>query len=221
MPDHSGPSRDYHDYFIKDGRFIGRFEEMYQNVDDPWHIDRLGRRIDMDAALLLVESANRPCRRVLDAGCGKGLFTSLLHQKTQAHIWACDVSATAVAQARDRYKSPDIEFFTFDLNRPDALPFDPGFFDLIAMAQTMWCVLPALEEIFKVFARLLRPGGTLLLSQHFLQPGQQKYGADIMAGPEDLIRLVEKAGFQIKATLETDRLTNHHLALAAEPGGPK
>ena len=50
-------SKDYHDYFIKDGRFIGRFDEMYKNVDDPWHIDRLGRRLDMDAALLLLKTS--------------------------------------------------------------------------------------------------------------------------------------------------------------------
>ena len=28
-------SADYHDYFIKDGRFIGEFEQMYRNVEDP------------------------------------------------------------------------------------------------------------------------------------------------------------------------------------------
>lgn len=30
-------SKDYHDYVFKDGKFIGAFEEMYQNVEDPWH----------------------------------------------------------------------------------------------------------------------------------------------------------------------------------------
>ena len=27
----------YQDYVIKDGKFIGKFEEMYQKFDDPWH----------------------------------------------------------------------------------------------------------------------------------------------------------------------------------------
>ena len=27
----------YQDYVIKDGQFIGRFEEMYRDVSDPWH----------------------------------------------------------------------------------------------------------------------------------------------------------------------------------------
>ena len=27
----------YQDYVIKDGKFIGKFEEMYQKFEDPWH----------------------------------------------------------------------------------------------------------------------------------------------------------------------------------------
>lgn len=27
----------YQDYVIKDGRFVGRFDEMYRHFDDPWH----------------------------------------------------------------------------------------------------------------------------------------------------------------------------------------
>ena len=30
-------SLDFHDYVIKDGKFIGRFEEMYQNFKFPWN----------------------------------------------------------------------------------------------------------------------------------------------------------------------------------------
>ena len=28
----------YLDYVIKDGKFIGQFEEMYKNVSDPWKL---------------------------------------------------------------------------------------------------------------------------------------------------------------------------------------
>ena len=27
----------YQDYVIKDGKFIVKFEEMYQKFEDPWH----------------------------------------------------------------------------------------------------------------------------------------------------------------------------------------
>ena len=33
-------SKDYHDYVIKNGSFVGKFEEMYQNSSNiPWHQD--------------------------------------------------------------------------------------------------------------------------------------------------------------------------------------
>ena len=28
----------YQDYVIKDGKFIGKFEEMYQKFSDPWNL---------------------------------------------------------------------------------------------------------------------------------------------------------------------------------------
>ena len=28
----------YQDFVIKDGKFIGQFEEMYKNVSDPWKL---------------------------------------------------------------------------------------------------------------------------------------------------------------------------------------
>ena len=39
MNENPSRSTDYHDYVIKDGRFIGAFEEMYRNCPDPWHQD--------------------------------------------------------------------------------------------------------------------------------------------------------------------------------------
>jgi SAM-dependent methyltransferase len=208
---------DYHDYFIKDGKFIGRFEEMYQDVDDPWYIDRLGRRLDMDAALLLIKHAGRDFQKVLDVGCGKGFFSNLLLEVVPGRIYACDVSATAVAQAKEQYPTHRIEFFPFDLNQIETLPHEDGSFDLIVMAQTIWCVLPALKDIFKSFHRLLIPSGCLLISQHFLKPTDQKYGREILSTPEGLIEMLERAGFEILNTLETNRLSNHHLALLVTP----
>ena len=211
-------SRDYHDYFIKDGRFIGRFEEMYQNVDDPWHIEALGRRLDMDAALLLLQSEGRTFSRILDVGCGKGFFTRLILEETGGSILALDVSETAAALARQEVNDERIEFRAFDLGEIEKLARPEGGYDLVVMAQTVWCVLPRLSGILNGFRRLLNEDGRLLISQHFLQPGQQKYGREIISGPEDLIRMVEEAGFKVLNTLETNRRVNHHLALTAAPG---
>jgi SAM-dependent methyltransferase len=210
-------STDYHDYFIKDGRFIGAFEEMYQNTPDPWHIQSLGRRLDMDAALLLIRQSGRQFRSILDVGCGKGLFTSLLADVVPGQIRACDVSETAIDQAGKLYPHPRIEFFVWDANRIHELSDPDGSYDLIVLAQTIWCVLPNFPTILKKFHALLQEDGSLLISQHFLPHGKQQYGRDMISNPEDLMRILAETGFDLKATLETDRFRNHHLALRAEP----
>jgi SAM-dependent methyltransferase len=212
------PSKDYHDYFIKDGRFVGRFEEMYQYADDPWHIDALGRRLDMDAALLLLRHSRERFGKILDLGCGQGLFTNLLLDLNPDQVWACDISATAVARAQSRYGDPRLRFFPFDLNQIAQLPVPEKHFDLVVMSQTIWCVLPKLQDILRACLKFMSESGSLLISQHFLQPGQQKYGSEIMTQPADLIAILESLGYVIKDTLETNRHTNHHLALWAKPG---
>ena len=213
-----GSEKDYHRYFIQDGRFIGRFEEMYQNVDDPWHIDELGRRLDMEAALLLLKRIETPMARTLDLGCGTGFFTHLLAEAVTGGIEACDVSATAVSKARQRYPDPRLHFFDFDISHIEELPYPENHFDLIVLAQTIWCVLPELTAILKRFDRLLTENGRLLVSQHFPPPWRQSYGREILNSAPGLIRMVQDSGFKILDTLETNRQTNHHLALLAEPG---
>ncbi len=213
-------TKDYHDYFIKDGVHIGQYEEMYQNVEDPWYIDKQGRRLDMEAALTVLRHQQRRFGQVLDIGCGTGFFSNLLREVVDGQIWASDISATAVGKARERY--PGINFIVLDAGRAEELEFDDHFFDLIVMAQTLWCVLERLDQVLGLFKRYLAPDGLLFISQHFLQPGEQGYGADIVAQPDDLYRHLERAGFEIRGMLETNRRRNHHAAIvAALAGGPE
>ena len=34
----------YQDYVIRDGKFVGKFEEMYQKFDNPWHQKEVDRK---------------------------------------------------------------------------------------------------------------------------------------------------------------------------------
>jgi SAM-dependent methyltransferase len=88
--------------------FVGAFEEMYRREDeegfDSWHQespDIPARRI----ALALL--AGRAWPRILDFGCGKGVFTSMLKTNTN-EVVGVDVSETAVAKATTR--DPRIDF---------------------------------------------------------------------------------------------------------------
>ena len=209
---------DYHYYFLVDGRHIGRYEEMYQDCADPWRIEELGPRLDMRAALLLLEGRLGPVRRFLDLGAGLGLFTGLLAEtiwrvNPEARGLVTDIAPTAVARAARRLTDPRLEFQAADAR---ALPPWPEqSFDLAVLAQVLWGLLENLDRALAGLVRLLSPGGLMLVSQHFPGPGSQNYGADLVAGPEDLADRLETSGLELLDTLETNRAVNHHWAALA------
>jgi SAM-dependent methyltransferase len=212
-------SEDYHDYIIKDGRFIGEFEQMYQNVEDPWgmKMNKGLYSLTNDVLMATIGNLNSSARigTVLHAGCALGLLTSRVRQTLgdEVRIWGCDISETAIRHAKAKHK--DVDFFTHDLSQVEQLPFEPGFFDLILMVETMWYVLPWLHKIFRHFHAILRPGGTLLVKQYFLQHGEQTYGNDLIQTPKDLARFMVEAGFSMKHDLHLDKASNHtYLAVA-------
>jgi SAM-dependent methyltransferase len=100
----------YHRYVFDLERqlFVGDFDEMYRREDvegyDSWHqeiLDTPSRRVTL--ALL----AGREWASVLDFGCGKGAFTSLLKTDTN-RVVGVDASEAAIAKAAAR--DPRIDF---------------------------------------------------------------------------------------------------------------
>ena len=109
-------SQDYHDYVIKEGRFIGAFEEMYRNVEDPWrHGDAKAPPYDLMLYLLKKYEICSQGGTIFDVGCGKGAFTARMRAEMPlAKITAVDIAPTAIQKARARYGSLGIEFDLFD-----------------------------------------------------------------------------------------------------------
>ncbi|MDR1044272.1 MAG: class I SAM-dependent methyltransferase [Candidatus Adiutrix sp.] len=212
---------DCHDYFIKDGRHLGLYEEMYLICPDPWRIEELGPRLDMRAALLLLNGREKSVRRFLDIGAGLGLFTSLLTQclwrsNPEARGLVTDIAPSAVARAQQRLADPRLEFAALDIRTlADKPRFPPENFDLLVLAQVLWGLLEDLPRTLAALADLLPAGGLMLISQHFFPPGRQAYGAETVAGPEELISFLKPAGLEILETIECNRAVNHHWAALA------
>lgn len=98
--------------------------------------------------------------RVLDAGCGSGLYCELLLERG-ARVTGVDQSAGMLAHARRRLAGRGVDLHEADLRRP--LPFADGSFDAIVSALVLHYVrdwVPTLAE----FRRVLRPDGWLLFS---------------------------------------------------------
>lgn len=243
MTEQSKLSNDYEKYFIVNDAHVGEYEAMYRNCRDPWRIEELGFRLDMKAALLLLDYCHGPIKRVLDAGAGNGLFTERLVARLwrdypQSFVTVSDISTTALTLAAERLSGPSsrprpesssgerrpepapppsgsrLDYVAFDLRwaNSDLCPWPANHFDLIVLAQVIWGLLENLSQCLEGLARLTRPGGYLLLTQHFLQPGTQKYGLGLVETPDDLSLFTRQAGYNLLESVEINRKSNYHWA---------
>lgn len=171
----------YQDYVIKDGKFVGEFERMYQDFDDPWEQTEKEKWASEKAiAINLIQKLG--AKRVVELGCGFGHFTRRI-ANTGADVVGVDVSETAIKKALWLY--PDVQFFVgdfldFDLYRK----YHP---DVIVMAEITWYVLDKLDEFLK-FIRSEFPGIYLIHLLTTYPPGIQKYGKDKFTNLDEIMQ---------------------------------
>ena len=109
------------------------------------------------AGLEFIDGLNRPLERVLDAGCGPGHFARALADR-DSQVWGIDTSPGMVTLARSRV--PEGRFTVANVERT---PFPDGFFDLVCSNGVIE-YLESDRTVLDEFHRILKPGGTLLIS---------------------------------------------------------
>lgn len=116
---------------------------------------------------------SRATGRVLEIGIGTG--RSLSHYPADASITGVELSPAMLAIARDRARDLGIEA---DLREGDAehLPFEADTFDTV-VAQLTLCSVPHNDAAIRELARVLRPGGRILLIDHVGSSWPPIYGA--------------------------------------------
>lgn len=107
------------------------------------------------------------CKRVLVSGVGTGLDLPLLpalHRYT-----ALDFNAAMLARAKPRGKNLEVDFVLGDSM---ALPFSDAQFDHVVL-HLIVAVVPDPERCLSEAARVLKPGGSIILFDKFLHPQQR------------------------------------------------
>lgn len=118
------------------------------NWSSPAGILRFRRRVAMLSKHL------RPGMKVLELGCGTGLFTAEFAH-SDADLTALDISEELLTQARCRVKSPNVTFVNGNAYATD---FEDNSFDAIIGSSVLHHL--ELEKALKEIHRLLKPGGS-------------------------------------------------------------
>lgn len=143
--------------------------------------------------------------KVLDIASGDGVLAELLAPHAQEYI-CIDASARVVAAASDRLRRfGHVEVREGDMH---ALPFEDGHFDLVVLMHALtYAARPAVAVAEA--ARVLRPGGRLLLSslaRHEHRAAVEAYGhVNLGFSDKDLRRFMEKAGLEIASSESVTR----------------
>jgi ubiquinone/menaquinone biosynthesis C-methylase UbiE len=109
----------------------------------------------------------------LDVGTGTGRHALKLARRG-ARVTALDQSQEMLEVARQaaRREGLPIDFHLLSLDN-NSLPFEASQFDLLICALTL-CHVPNLASVVREFARVLQPGGALLITD--FHPDHSRYG---------------------------------------------
>lgn len=141
--------------------------------------------------------------RVLDAGCGPGHWTNYLAGRG-LDVRGIDVAQPFVDHARGAY--PGVRF---DVESLDGIQEPDGALGgVLAWYSTIHHEPSAIEVPIGEFARVLRPGGTLVLGYFDSGDGVEKFDHAVTPAYRwpvaELQRVIEAAGFEV---VETHRRT--------------
>ncbi|MFQ5844772.1 MAG: ArsR/SmtB family transcription factor [Planctomycetota bacterium] len=130
----------------------------------------------------------------VDAGCGDGLLTERLAERF-GRVVAVDHSPTRLARARQRVRSPNVEFQQGEI---DDLPLPDATADVVLLSMVLHHA-PEIGAALREALRVLRPGGRVLVAD-LVPHGEESMRStmgDLRLGlePEALLEGLREAGF--------------------------
>ena len=97
---------------------------------------------------------------VLDIACGTGFGTDIIAGKTKGMVTGGDIAEEAINECKSRWQKSNLEFKVLDGTRLD---FPDQYFNKIVSFETLEHT-GKYQEMTAEFARVLKPGGLLILS---------------------------------------------------------
>jgi len=136
--------------------------EVGPEVYAKWRSTGLGLITEeLEQRLILEFAAPVRGERILDIGCGDGTLTLAFWKEGASLVIGCDSDPRMIAAARSlaaRHKAK----IGYVIGRAEQLPFADETFDVLT-AVTLLCFFPEPSNAVREMARVLRPGGRLVI----------------------------------------------------------
>lgn len=141
----------------------------------------------------------------VDLACGDGMLTELIAERARS-VTCVDISPTVIAAARKRLAAvPNVQFCAADMH---ALPLDSAAYDHVFMMHALAYTREP-QRALKEAARLLRPGGRLILAalaEHRHAETMKAYDhVNLGIAPEKLRKLIAACGMTAESCRVTSR----------------
>jgi SAM-dependent methyltransferase len=180
----------YSNYVIKDGKFVGDFETMYQQCDDPWNQSSTNYILDTRKSIVKhwcqKLSTTFNIKNIVELGCGFGDMTNDLHN-LGFNCLGVDISQTAVNKAK--VKHSDCVFSVGSVNDFDLIKqFDA---DVIIMAELTWYILDDLDKFISNIKQYAKDRNRPTFLIHLLvtyDDGVQQYGKDKFTNLDEILK---------------------------------
>ncbi|MEC3892783.1 class I SAM-dependent methyltransferase [Nocardiopsis sp. LDBS1602] len=132
---------------------------------------------------------------VLDVGSGTGFYVGLWDRLGAGEVTGCDMTDAAVERLRGRF--PRHRFVRQDASELDA--FGRADFDVASCMDVLFHITDddRYASAFVQLGRVVRPGGTLIISENCLQRPEQRGEHQVNRTLETIAAVADKAGFDI------------------------
>lgn len=157
---------------------------------------------------------------VADIGAGTGLYTLLFAEEVGAdgHIFAEDIEPLFLDLIIRRAADADFENVTAVLGREMDVTLPAETMDVVFIADT-YHYFDDREAIMRTIYDALKPGGSLVLVEFEINPGEEKpdYKSHVRFGQAGVVSEVEFIGFDFVEEIDVEGLEDNYFVRFVKP----
>jgi len=196
----------YQDFVIKDGEFIGEFDAMYREFDNPWNqsSEQYFSSVSRRSACHFIDKYQ--IKSLAEWGCGLGETTNYIKENVSSEldILGVDISQTAIQKASNSY--PHINFRCDDIQNISQY----NNYQCMFFSEITWYLLEdkKIDSIFNILSNEFSSGSLFMHQLSFYKNGIQKYGTDYFTNLDEFIKfcpfkLIAKLDCEYEDGIET------------------